>query len=221
MKTGIFCLGTRRDARTWEKQCKEVLGFDAPLPIEEASPSLDRLQAFFTRPAEWIYFGGHFLGNELYNEAHDVSARFFADRIDLEVKGVKASVAKASDGFKLAGNVRLIFWGGCSTLGDRELVGHLNQLFGPHVMLGFRRMTGPEMVDAMFIGGKDKFIKKPFFARVSADATNPITCRDAWLNAAVEGYGGAENEDRFAAVDPDGTEWTITDKVVKRGRKLF
>ncbi len=218
MKTGILSLGTRRDAHTWENQCKQVLGFDVPLPIQKPKSTSDEVRAFFARPVDWIYFGGHFVFNELYNDAHDVSATFHADRVELSVGGLNSSVVKGKDDFKLDNGTTLILWGGCSTLGIDTTVAELSKLFGPHLMIGFQRTTGPSMVDAMLTGGG--FIKKPFFTRVS-DAKDPAVCRDAWLQAALEGYGGAELEDHFAAVDPDGTRWTIEDKKIKRGKKVF
>jgi hypothetical protein len=86
-------------------------------------------------------------------------------------------------------------------------------------MLGFRRMTGIDMCNAMFTGGG--FIRRPFFTRVAADPSSDVTCRNAWMEAAREGYGGAENESRFAAVDPDGTGWILEDKTIKKNGKMF
>lgn len=217
MKTGILSLGTRSDAGDWEKGCKG-LGFDAPLPIKDAQPDMESLKAFFARPAEWLYIGGHFLSPELYNEAHDVSVQFYADRIDLRARGERATLRKGTEDFKLAG-VSLIVWAGCSTLGSREFVAAMNSLFGSHLMIGFRRMTGIPMCSAMFTGGG--FIKRPFFSRVGADPRDAGACRKAWLEAALEGYGGGENEDRFAAIDPDGTSWTIAGNSITSGARFY
>jgi hypothetical protein len=60
MKTGILSLAPRRDAKSWEDQCRQSLGFEAPLPIRLSSPTLQQFRDFFRRPAEWLYFGGHF-----------------------------------------------------------------------------------------------------------------------------------------------------------------
>ncbi|MBI5895364.1 MAG: hypothetical protein HZB24_04915 [Desulfobacterales bacterium] len=177
MKTGILSLGTRSDARTWEQQC-QALGFDAPLPIKTSAPSLEQIKDFFRRPADWLYFGGHFIRPELYNEAHDVSVHFYADRVEIDAKGEKQVLRKGTEDFRLDSSF-----------------------------------------NAMFSGGG--FIRRPFFVRVAENQTDPATCRDAWMGAALEGYGGGENEDRFAAVDPDGTLWTLENKKIKKGAKLF
>lgn len=218
MKTGILSLGTRSDARTWEQQC-QALGFDAPLPIKTSAPSLEQIKDFFRRPADWLYFGGHFIRPELYNEAHDVSVHFYADRVEIDAKGEKQVLRKGTEDFRLDSSLSLIIWAGCSTLSSRAYVGEMSRLFGPHVMIGFRRLTGIAMCNAMFSGGG--FIRRPFFVRVAENQTDPATCRDAWMGAALEGYGGGENEDRFAAVDPDGTLWTLENKKIKKGAKLF
>lgn len=218
MKSGILSLGTRSDARTWEQQCL-AQGIETPLPVKTSSPTLAQIKDFFRRPADWLYFGGHFIRPELYNEAHNVGIKFYADRVEVEVRGEQAVLRKGSDDFRLDQGLSLILWAGCSTLSSRAFIAELNQLFGAHLMLGFRRMTGIAMCNAMFTGGG--FIRRPFFDRVAADKTSATTARDAWMGAALEGYGGSENEDRFAAVDPDGTLWTLQSKAIKKGAKMF
>jgi hypothetical protein len=219
MKTGILALGLRRDAGTWEEQCRQTLGFEAPLPVRHPSPTLQQLRDFFRRPAEWLYFGGHFVRPELYNEASTVGVSFHADRVELRAGNEKGTLRKGTDEFTLDRSVRLILWGGCSTLSRKEYVAELNALFGPHLMLGFRRTTGIPMCEAMFTGGG--FIKEPFFKRAASAPADDAACRDAWMGAALEGYGGSENEDRFAAVDPDGTGWILEKKGIKRSGKMF
>jgi hypothetical protein len=205
------------------RQCA-ALGFDVPDPIHEPSPTLDRLEGFFGREADWVYFGGHFNESALYNDKATMGIKgavvitFARDHIDLQAGSATRTIAGCG---KLR-SARLICWAGCSTLANPEVVRDLAALFDAPVMIGFRRRTGPKMCDAMFSGGRPKqFIHKPFFARIAGALDDPIAWRKAWLQAALEGHAGTENEDRFAAIDSDGTEWLLRNKAIVRGRKLF
>lgn len=156
MKTGILCLGTRSDARTWEQQCL-ALGLEAPLPVKTSAPTLEQIKEFFRRPADWFYFGGHFRRPELYNEAHNVGVHFHADRVEVNVRGETAVLRKGTEDFRLDQGTALVLWAGCSTLASRELVTQLQQLFGSHLMLGFRRMTGIAMPAVQVAGAGRQF----------------------------------------------------------------
>ena len=216
-KTGILSLGTRKDATTWENGCKG-LGFDAPLPIKKPSPSMDELKAFFSSDSDWLFIAGHFGGDMLFNEKDSVSATFSADSVELKVGGEKATVKKGTAEFQLDKNCKVVLWGGCSVCSATDLIRDLQKLFGAHVLLGFKGSTGWKMVDAMLGGG---FIKTGhFFERVKGHDDEPAKIRDAWMQTALKGYGGDDFEDRFRAIDPDGQEWEISKKKIKRGRKI-
>lgn len=216
-KNGILSLGTRSDATTWEKGCK-ALGFDAPLPIKRSAPSMDDLKALFGRSYDWVYFGGHFAGNRLYNDKGDVGVRFAADRVTLEVGSDRVELTRGSSALALSAP-RLILWAGCSTLGNNAVVADLHRLFGDHTMVGFRAMTGRRMVDAM-LGAGFMADKRHFFTRVTA-ASSAVELRTAWMETARIGYAGGSLEDRFAAVDPNGQRWVLRDKKVVRDSKVY
>lgn len=216
-KNGILCLGTRPDATTWEKGCRN-LGFDTPLPIKKPSPTMDELKAFFARSYDWVFFGGHFSGGKLFNESDSVGVRFNETEVVLEVGGDTATLRRGTSDLGLTAP-SLVLWGGCSTLGSKETVKALHSLFGNHTMIGFKAMTGWKMVDAMLGQGfmKDK---RHFFTRVSADSSAE-ELRTAWMETARLGYAGGDLEDRFAAVDPDGQRWVLRDTKIVRDVKLF
>ena len=216
-KNGILSLGTRSDATTWEKGCK-ALGFDTPLPIKRPAPTMDDLKAFFGRSYDWVYFGGHFASNRLYNHAADVGVRFAADRVTLEVGSDRVELKRGSRELGLSAP-RLILWGGCSTLGDDSVVTDLHRLFGDHTMIGFRALTGRRMVDAM-LGAGFMAAKRHFFTRVTA-ASSAVELRTAWMETARIGYAGGSLEDRFAAVDPHGQRWVLRDKKVVKDSKVY
>jgi len=213
-KTGILCLGTRGDATTWEKGCK-ALGFDAPSPIKKSSPTMDELKAFFASSFDWVFFGGHFASRRLYNASGSVGVRFAATGVTLEVGSETATVAKKD----LRLQPRLILWGGCSTLGNNDLVRDLHTLFGDHTMIGFKGLTGWRVVDAALGAG---FMKgnKHFFTRVEAGSSSADLTM-AWMQTGALGWGGGDLENRFAAVETDGQRWILRDKVVVRDSDLF
>ncbi|KQR16014.1 hypothetical protein [Cellulomonas sp. Leaf334] len=214
--TGILCLGTRPDASTWEKGCKS-LGFDVPLPIKKPAPTMDELVGFFGRSFDWVFFGGHFASRRLYNESGDVGVRFGPDAVTLEVGSDTKTLKRGSA--ELGLRPTLVLWGGCSTLGDNDLVRDLHTLFGAGTMLGFRGVTGWKVVDAM-LGAGFMADKQHFLARVQADSSS-AELTAAWMAAAKLGWGGGKLEDRFAAVDTGGQRWILRDKAIVADSKLF
>lgn len=215
-KTGILSLGTRGDATTWEKGCRE-LGFDTPAPIKKPAPTMDELKQYFATESQWLFFAGHFSGGRLYNESGAVGVRFRSDAVVLEVGKDNVEIKKDSSEFRV--RPRLILWGGCSTLGENALVRDLHTLFGDHTMLGFRDMTGWRMVNAM-LGAEHLKGKAHFFTRVAADSTSTVLT-DAWMQTAKLGYAGGSLENRFAAVDATGQRWILRDKKIVKDSKLF
>jgi len=214
--TGILSLGTRRDASTWEEGCG-ALGIKARLPIKSANPSVADLKTFFAGKGGWFFFGGHFGGRTLSNERGDVEVRFDAKEVRITAAGTKLVLSKATHEFSLHEECAVVLWGGCSVCGDPDTVETLRTLFGPHLLLGFAGLTGWRVVDAMLGGG---FMKKGhFFDRLEPGRLDAVTVRDAWMGAALQGYGGGDIEGRFRAVDPEGQEWKLVKKKINRGRK--
>ncbi|PFG44518.1 hypothetical protein ATJ88_3243 [Isoptericola jiangsuensis] len=216
MRVGILSLGSRGDASTFQAGAV-ALGFTATAPIKKSAPTLAELKDFFAHDHEWLYLGGHFGGRELSNDAGDVTLTFHADRIELASGKESATLRRGSADLGVV--PRLVLWGGCSTLGNNQLVADLGVLFGAHAMLGFRDVTGWKMVDAAlgkgFLAGK-----KHFFTRVAADST-PAVLTDAWMQTAKLGWGGGTEEHRFAAVDDTGQRWVLRDGRVVKDKKLF
>lgn len=208
-----LCLGTRKDAITWEEGCKN-LGFTQALSVRKPRPSIEELAAFFACGAEWLYIGGHFSPNHLYNENGDTDVEFRPTSVLLKTPSGSRSVSHA-DSFNLHQTARVIVWGGCSVAGVESTVTLMRQLFGEHVLLGFAGLTGTKMVDAMLGGG---FIKNNFFKRVKNNTGWTGTCDGAvkaWMDTAAAGYGGGSIENKFRAVDWEGNGRRLTDgKVV-------
>lgn len=213
----ILSLGTRKDATTWEKGCA-ALGIKARLPIKKPLPTLDEVKDFFVTPAHWVYFGGHFGGLSLFNDNGTATIDFQDGGVHVTIQSAEATPNKADRTFRLHEEIEVVLWGGCSVCGPRDTVRTLRTLFGNHVLLGFVGSTGWAIVDAMLGGG---FMKTGhFFDRLSADKMDATAVRNAWMGAALQGYGGGDLETRFRAVDPDGQEWQIVDKKIQAGRKL-
>lgn len=212
-----LCLGTRQDAVTWEKG-NEGLGFTKGISIRKPAPSHDEIKGFFASDAQWLYLGGHFGGNTLYNEADTVSITFEAEQVVAKTPAGDRTLTKAAD-FKLHTSSRVILWGGCSVCSGEDTVRTMRQLFGPHVLLGFAGLTGWKMVDAMLGGG---FLKKDhFFNRVLAHGKTSLEgVAKAWMEAARAGYGGARVEGKFRCVDREGQEWKLKDGAIVKGRMI-
>ena len=73
-----------------------------------------------------------------------------------------------------------------------------------------------------------------FFDNLKGNTSDPAVIRDAWLQAAINGYKGGGgpmhratgesapiNERVFRAVDPDGQEWLTEAGKIKRGPTPF
>ena len=214
---GILSLGTRRDATTWEKGC-EKLGIKARLPIRKPLPTLEETKDFFGTSAHWCYFGGHFGDSTLSNEQGTAEVLFTATGVTITVAEREAVLSRDARTFQLHQTCEVVLWAGCAVMDDDDTVRTMRKLFGQHLLLGFFDQTGWAVVDAMLGGG---FMKTGhFFDRLSAETLDAVSVRDAWMNAALKGYGGAEYEPRFRAVDPDGQEWQLRDRKIVRGRKF-
>lgn len=216
-KTSILALGTRKDAGTWEKQCR-ALGFDIGRVIRKSGPTEAELREFFEVPAEWLYFGGHFGSLQLLNDAEDVWVRFGRDAVTARTGRQSVDLAKKDKTFRLHERCEVVLWGGCSVCEDRATIETLRALFGPHVLLGFAGLTGWKMVDAMLGAG---FIKTGHFFDNVADAVDDgDAIVQAWMRAARKGYGSGDMEGRFRCIDRGGREWKLVKGRITKGRKF-
>lgn len=215
--TAILSLGTRKDATTWEKGCKG-LGFDVAAVIKKPYPTIDELKTLVKTKPHWLFLAGHFGSLQLLNENEDVFVKFASDQVELHVKSDDVTIKQSGSDFGLNANCELVVWGGCDVCTNRNTVEILRKLFGEHVLLGFRGLTGWRMVDAI-LGGD--FIKSDhFFDRIKGHEDDPVAIRDAWMKTAQQGYGGGKLEDRFRAVDRNGQEWVLRKKKIVKGRKF-
>lgn len=210
LSTGILSLGTRADATTWEHGC-QGLGFTIVAPIKKGSPSLKDLKAFFAGSPDWLFFGGHFGGLTLFNESASVSIEFAAKQVILAVGDARATLRKTNGTFAAHRNCKVVLWGGCNVCESEDTIRTLRQLFGNHVLLGFKGRTRWFAVNAILGGGE--VAAGRFFDLVKSDPGSPETVRQAWLQAAISaaavGEDGGAREKRARAVDPDGQEWGI------------
>ncbi len=142
MKYSTLCLGTRGDAATWEKGCRD-LGMTCGTSIRSGQPSMTEMEAFFKSQASWLFFGGHFSDGELYNDYDDEAAdegystiagvKFSKEgEIKIASHGKRKTYKKEAIDFNLDMSAKVILWGGCSTLSNAPMVSKLVKLFdGP------------------------------------------------------------------------------------------
>lgn len=216
-KTSILAFGARKDAGTWESQCR-ALGLDIGRVIRKANPTQQELREFFEVPAHWLYLGGHFGSLLLLNDREDSWVKFRRESVTIRAEGQAAELTKKAKAFRLHESCEVVLWGGCSVCEDRATIETLRVLFGPHVLLGFAGLTGWKMVDAMLGAG---FITKGhFFDNVAKHTGDFDAIVQAWMNAAKKGYGGGDMENRFRCIDRDGREWKLEKGRIRKGRKF-
>ena len=221
--TAIIDLGNPKDSRAWEAGCRGLGFSNAIEPIRDAKPSLKTLLGLMKSQPDWLFMSGHFIPTELFNGG--VTTLSF-DRAEIAIKAVDGNqtVTKGSAEFGLDKRCKLSVWGGCSVAGSKSSVQTLFALFGPHVILGFGGSTGADITEAMLGGG---FLKKGhFFDNVSGHENDPAAIRDAWLQAAINGYKGGTgdgsiDEKVFRAIDADGREWLTEGGKKVRGRMML
>jgi len=220
-----LCLGTRRDAATWEKGCAG-LGMSKVWSIRNPKPTLTDLKNFFARPASWVYFGGHFIMGDdtgqkrkLYNDAIDVTIAFDGDRISVKAGGESAELKPNGGGFALQSKTWLVLWGGCSVCNSVSVMHHMRMLFGRHVLLGFNGTTDPSLVDNMLGGGA---LQESFFRRLEGldDFVGIEAAPQAWMAAGAAAVVGTTDESKTRAVDLGGQEWALQGGKIVRGRKV-
>lgn len=206
-----FVLGSRRDASDWESGC-QGLGFRPLHSVRTGHVKLTTAQQFFRSSPQWLYMAGHYSGQQLYSEESETQITFSKDEISLSTIGGSAQVKKVDNSFGLHKNIKVVIWGGCSLLGNEEDVAMMRGWFGDHVMLGFAGLTGWRILQAMFGGG---FIPKnrSFFARLGRNPSADDIL-NAWMETAQLGYGGAEMEEKFRAIDIKGQGWRLSSKKI-------
>ncbi|MEA3643420.1 MAG: hypothetical protein VBE63_26320 [Lamprobacter sp.] len=216
-KYATLCLGSRQDAATWNAGC-ERLGMTQAASVRAPTPSLSQIKDVFASAADWVYFGGHFVGGELYNEGHSLGITFRESKVEIKANGTTETIERAGKEFKLT-EVKVVLWGGCSVCSSSSTIKTMRRLFGNHVMLGFASLTGWQMVDAMLGGG---FIKRQhFFANVGGAASGDLDLvAMAWMDAAKWGYGGGPNESKFRAIKQNGQELKLEKGAIVDGRNI-
>jgi hypothetical protein len=221
--TSILDLGDPRDARAWEAGCRRLGFSNAIEPIRSSKPPLQSLLGLMKSQPEWLFMSGHYAGLELYNGGV-TSLSFSRDAISIKATDGNQTVTKGQAEFGLDRNCKLSIWGGCSVAGSRTMVQTLFALLGPHVILGFDGKIGSQITEALLGGG---FLKKGhFFDNVEGHEDDPAAIRDAWLQAAINGYRGGTGKDSvdetlFRAIDPDGREWYTEGGKKVRGQMML
>ena len=216
-KVATLCLGTRRDAGTWEEGCRQ-LGYQVVVSVRSPNPTDEELREFFKCDAEWLYFGGHFNAGALYNHARQerqpggLAIQFTGEDVCVFRDEVFQYRLIKTGGFRLHESAWLILWGGCSTLATAGSVRTLRRLFNDHTALGFNGKTSWEVVNSLLGGGSIQ--PGHFFNRFRAYGYESISmgeraARMSWMEAGQAGYGGKALEDRIRAVDWDGKSWKL------------
>jgi hypothetical protein len=228
-KVATLCLGTRKDAETWDAGCRR-LGYRVVVSVRSPNPSDDELREFFKCDAEWLFFGGHFNAQTLYNHARQekrpggLAIQFAGDDVRVFRDEVFQYRLIKTGGFRLHESAWLVLWGGCSTLGSVGTVQTLRKTFNHPAMLGFDGKTGWEIVNNLL--GAGTIQPGHFFHQLAPHANESfpnggLWARRAWMEAARIGYGGQALEGRFRAVDFDGQSWKLAGgKIVPGGYML-
>jgi hypothetical protein len=225
-KVATLSLGDRKDAGAWEDGCRRM-GYQVVVSVRSPNPSDDELREFFKCDAEWLFFGGHFNLNTLYNHARqerrpgglavqftDEDVRVFRDEV-FQFRLIKTG------GFRLHHSAGLLLWGGCSTLSSAGTVLTMRKLFGGHTALGFTGKTEWEIVNNLLGAGTiqpNHFFRQYWPHAAESFPNDGLWARRAWMEAARIGYGGQAIEGRFRAVDFDGQSWKLAGgKIVPGG----
>lgn len=210
-----LCLGTRPDAGNWNAGC-DLLGMTCAKSVYKSNPSMADVESIFTSGAQWVYLGGHFNQDKLYNHDGSTYVKFFDDRIEIRAGGASKTIERGSAGFNLNETATLVLWGGCSVFTGTATLKKMRTLFAAHVALGFYGLTGMSIVQAMLGGG---FIKKPkdFFSRLQASGGADYDAAvGAWMETAAYGYGGGAIEEKFRAMDYLGQTYKLKGKTIQK-----
>jgi hypothetical protein len=114
--------------------------------------------------------------------------------------------------------VKAVFWGGCSTTANPGIVATLLQLFGPHLMIGWKAKTGWEVLHSVMggYGTNPPHANPHFFTRALANPSDAVRVRNAWLKTGAETSWGSVSAipDAFNVIDPGGRGWRIVNGAV-------
>ena len=221
--TAILDLGDPADSRAWENGCRGLGIGNAIEPIRSSKPPLNTLLGLLKSQPDWLFLSGHFIPLQLFNGGV-TTLTFSATEVSVAASDGNKTVKKGTAEFGLDKQCKVSVWGGCSVCRDKDSINALFALLGPHVLLGYGGSTGAAITTAMLGGG---FLKKGhFFDNLGDDQDDPAAIRDAWLQAALNGYRGGTgdgsiDETLFRAIDPDGQEWLTKGGQKVRGRKML
>lgn len=219
----VLSLGTRKDAATWKDRVHADLGYEVGLDVRDPAPARQRILDVFRRSDDWLFLGGHFQANRLYNENDSIGITFAADSLSLHYPGSADVVLRRGVEFQQHSRIKAVFWGGCDVCNPDERVVLLRKLFGPHILVGWIATTGWEILNTV-MGAMNRPDAEPdFFDRMNVGGEVDIV--SSWLavangvtwGAAVSGPAWKE---RFSVFDASGQEWVLRAGVVKKGRKL-
>jgi hypothetical protein len=203
-------LGTRKDSQYWTQECRNQLGYEIGAEVRESKPSLDKMVSVFTRSDDWIFFGGHFTSmDHLFNDDRSVSVKFLSDKIVLNHDGVSRVLVKGEE-CKQHEKLKVIFWGGCNVHSFDEIRNNLRILFGNPMMIGWRSVTGWQILHSVMggFGNEKPHAMRDFFDRVKVDSESEQTVREAWLATARDTIWG-DSTPAFSIYDSLGTEHTL------------
>lgn len=216
-EAATLSLGRRADAGSWEKGCRD-LGFSSGVSLRKDRPTLAELKDLFKSTPTWLYLGGHFGSNNLYNRFDDVKIYFEADKVSIAINTAAiVDLNKGTPDFQLERNMDVMLWGGCDVFTFEATLKNIRHLFDNPLILGFRGTTGRLLVDAV-LGGTT--VRNHFFKRIGDNKADLVAVRNAWLETAIFEYGGGEYEDNFRALDRNGQEWKLRDKKIVAGRMI-
>jgi hypothetical protein len=148
MKYSTLCFGNRPDAGTWEKGCQNM-GITCGKSVRSPLPSMEEIKSFFASQGNWLFFGGHFLRDALFNDGEyytfdmdgdgEANDRRQSKEARVTFKDNEQMVAesgydylkfsKHSPEFNLNMSAKIILWGGCSTLNSERRVKKMANFF--------------------------------------------------------------------------------------------
>lgn len=162
------------------------------------------IEGFFKGSGEWLFLAGHFISS-LYNEDSSVDVTFGASEVNVTAGGATKTLTK-TNGFNLHRSAKIIFWGGCNVHSRKGTVSKLRTLFGNPVMIGWKSITGYQILNVM-MGAYGNTSPSPgldFFDRVKDDPKDVQHVMEAWKGAAEDAFWG-DRKPAFSMIAADGT----------------
>ena len=221
----VLSLGTRRDAKQFQKGAIKKLHLSAGITLNTPKPPLEDIKKLFARSDDVLFLAGHYAGS-LYNADRTVDVAFAAEKLTIRYDG-QTSVLNRGTQFKQT-NCKLVIWGGCSVCDDDGAIAVIRALFGSPVLIGWIGVTGWEITDIMF-GGKGHgsaepeplpdFAEPNYFTALGGSITDPARLWKDWLKVAKAIPWGNDAQgkpflDRFCAVDSGGKKHVASEAIV-------